>query len=243
MAEDFDAARTLAAEAARARADGPGVGLRHPEEERRTHERRSTSRKAPDRRRGERRRRRTRTLLLAAATLASSTHARIRPLIAVGGVIGAAALARSKPHSSVAVTMEDFRPIPAHKAYDHIIQEAAAKYNLDPDLIRAVMRAESAFNPHAVSRVGAQGLMQLMPALAAEMGVQDPFDPYQNVMAGARYLRELLDAHRGNLPLTLASYNAGPGNVKRYKGIPPFRETRDYVKKITNLLKEAATDQ
>lgn len=112
-------------------------------------------------------------------------------------------------------------------------------HGVDAALIKAVMRTESAFNPFAESPAGAQGLMQLMPALAAEMGVADVFDPRQNIMGGAKYLRQLLDATSGNVPLALASYNAGPGNVARYKGIPPFRETRDYVKKITRLLAAA----
>ena len=137
---------------------------------------------------------------------------------------------------SVSVEMGSFVPIRPEDAYEDLIQEAAGVYDLDPALIRAVMRTESAFNPVAVSPVGAMGLMQLMPALAREMGVVDPFDPRDNVMGGAKYLRQLLDAHDGNIRLTLASYNAGPGNVKRYRGIPPFRETRNYVRKITNLL-------
>ena len=137
---------------------------------------------------------------------------------------------------NVSVQMGTFIPIRPEEAYEDLIQEAARAYKLDPDLIRAVMRTESAFNPLAVSPVGAVGLMQLMPGLAKEMGVENPFDPRDNIMGGAKYLRQLLDAHRGNLGLTLASYNAGPGNVKRYRGIPPFRETRDYVRKITDLL-------
>jgi soluble lytic murein transglycosylase-like protein len=146
-----------------------------------------------------------------------------------------------KPNLHVAI--DEVRALRPEEAYEDLIQEAAAKHELDPNLIRAVMRTESAFNPYAVSRVGAQGLMQLMPRLATDMGVTDPFDPRQNIMAGARYLRQLLDAHRGNIRLTLASYNAGPGNVKRYKGIPPFEETRSYVKKITDLLAEAEDTQ
>ena len=132
--------------------------------------------------------------------------------------------------------MSNFIPIRAEEAYEDLIQEAAVVHRLDPDLIRAVMRTESAFNPGAVSPVGAMGLMQLMPALAEEMGVVNPFDPRDNIMGGAKYLKQLLDANNGNLRLTLACYNAGPGNVKRYKGIPPFEETRNYVKKITELL-------
>jgi soluble lytic murein transglycosylase-like protein len=130
-------------------------------------------------------------------------------------------------------------PVDPRHAYDHLIAEAAEKYNLDPLMIRSVMRAESAFNAMAISPVGAMGLMQLMPAVAAELGADDPMDPRQNIMAGARYLRQLLNSHRGNVSLALASYNAGPGNVKKYRGIPPFKETRNYVKKVTGLLAEA----
>ena len=122
--------------------------------------------------------------------------------------------------------------VPAKEAYEDIIQEAARIYEIDAALIRAVMQAESAFHPYAVSRAGAEGLMQLMPELADEMGVTDSFDPRENIMGGARYLKQLLDQHNGNIALALASYNAGPGNVKRYGGVPPFRETRSYVKKI-----------
>ncbi|MEO6213238.1 MAG: lytic transglycosylase domain-containing protein [Vicinamibacterales bacterium] len=98
------------------------------------------------------------------------------------------------------------------------------------------MRTESGFDSTVVSPGGAQGLMQLMPALAREMGVVDPFDPRDNVMGGAKYLKQLLDANRGNVSLMLASYNAGPGSVKQYRGIPPFKETRDYIRKITEML-------
>jgi soluble lytic murein transglycosylase-like protein len=141
----------------------------------------------------------------------------------------------SNVRPSVEVTAEYFA-VPAHRAYDEIIDEAAARYDLDANLIRAVMQAESAFHPFAVSRAGAEGLMQLMPALSDEMGVNDSFDPRDNIMGGTRYLKRLLDYHNGNLDLALASYNAGPGNVERYGGVPPFRETRRYVKTIKGIL-------
>lgn len=161
-------------------------------------------------------------MLLAAAM---SSAPGLRPAIALFPVT-----------AQVDVTTE-FKAVPARKAYEDIIQEAARTYEIDPSLIRAVMQAESAFHPFVVSRAGAEGLMQLMPALADEMGVTDSFDPRENIMGGARYLKQLLDQHNGNIALTLASYNAGPGNVKRYGGVPPFKETRSYVKKIKAILK------
>ncbi len=137
--------------------------------------------------------------------------------------------------ANVDVTTE-YIAVPANQAYDDIIEDAAAHYDMDPDLIRAVMQAESAFHPFVVSRAGAEGLMQLMPDIADEMGVSDAFDPRENIMGGVRYLKRLLDYHDGNIDLALASYNAGPGNVQRYGGVPPFRETRNYVKTIKQIL-------
>ena len=139
---------------------------------------------------------------------------------------------------SCAVNTESEFRLPAEIAFDALIREAARRYSVSFQLVRAVIRAESAFDPLAVSRVGAKGLMQLMPALAKDLGVTDPFDPRQNVMAGTRYLAQLLDAHDGNIELALASYNAGPGNVERYNGVPPFRETQHYIKTITDSLNE-----
>ena len=165
-------------------------------------------------------------------------------------MFAAAALATShsvktqtKPlRAGVSVSMDQFQAVNPERAYDDIISEAADAYKIDPDLIRAVVRAESAFNPMVVSPAGAQGLMQLMPALTEEMGVTDPFDPRQNIMAGAKYLRWLLDLNRGNIPLTLAGYNAGPTIVSKYKRVPPFKETQRYVKKITGFLEDAKRD-
>ena len=166
-------------------------------------------------------------------------------------MLAAAALAtthnvktQTKPlRPSVAVSMDEFRALPPDRAYDDLIAEAATEYSLDPHLIRAVMRAESAFNPLVVSPAGAQGLMQLMPALAQELGITDPFDPRQNIMGGAKYLKWLLDRNRGNIPLSLAGYNAGPTIVAKYRKVPPFRETQNYVKRITGFLEEARREE
>jgi soluble lytic murein transglycosylase-like protein len=117
---------------------------------------------------------------------------------------------------------------------DAIIKQLSLKHGLDPDLIRAVIRAESAFNHRAVSPKGARGLMQLMPSTAANLGVEDSFDPAANVNAGARYLRELLAQHNNDLVKALAAYNAGPGAVQRHRGIPPYRETINYIRRIIN---------
>lgn len=113
-----------------------------------------------------------------------------------------------------------------------IIERSARANALTPELVRAVMRRESGFHPCAVSRAGAMGLMQLMPATAEALGVNDPFDPEQNVQAGSRFLRQLLERYGGNLGLALGAYNAGPGRVDRSGGIPPIAETQSYVRNI-----------
>ena len=117
-------------------------------------------------------------------------------------------------------------------AYDDLIHKIARTHVIDPALIKAVMHAESGFNPHAVSHKGASGLMQLMPATAKRFGARDIFDPRENVRAGALFLKYLLKKFDNNHRLVLAAYNAGENAVLRYKGIPPYRETQGYVKKV-----------
>ena len=118
---------------------------------------------------------------------------------------------------------------------DQSIVMAAARHNVDPNLVRAVIKVESNFNSNAVSRKGAMGLMQLMPATARSLNVKNPFDPDQNVDAGVRHLKQLLENYGGDVNLTLAAYNAGAGAVARSSGVPHFAETQNYVRRITNL--------
>ncbi len=137
------------------------------------------------------------------------------------------------PHANDAVlvtkpTAGDYRG-----NYDDLIVQHAQAQNLRPDLVRAVVQVESGYNPRAVSSKGAQGLMQLMPSTARQLGVRAPFDPEENIRGGTSYLRQLLDRFDGNEELALAAYNAGPLAVDRYGNkVPPYRETRDYVRKV-----------
>jgi soluble lytic murein transglycosylase-like protein len=120
----------------------------------------------------------------------------------------------------------------AQAPYGELIRSASQKYSVDADLLFSVIAAESNFNPKAISRRGARGLMQLLPATATRLGVKDVFDPAQNIDAGARYLRELMARYQGDLVLTLAAYNAGPGAVQHYGRVPPYNETISYVRAI-----------
>jgi len=154
-----------------------------------------------------------------------------------------AAAPLSSPRSSQA-TRRAFGSLPSDNAAGDVIecsiQKAAARYNLSPDLIRGVIRAESNFQAQAVSSAGAQGLMQLMPETAGDLGVTKPFDIQQNIDGGSRYLRQMLDRFGGNLKLALAAYNAGPGAVEKYEGRVPYAETQEYVKRVLRFSGEKA---
>jgi soluble lytic murein transglycosylase-like protein len=200
------------------------------------HDRRRSDRRreprANDRRRGDRRR---------AGALAS--------LLAGSMGLLAHTKMRSEPLMPSVIEMPSVGPEPLASPslpaspYERFIQEAAALYDVSADLVRAVIQTESNFDPKAVSGAGARGLMQLTPITLRELKVKiDPFDPRQNILAGTKYLSMMLDRHDGNVPLALASYNAGPGAVRRHRGIPPFKETRGYVKKVQTAMQEAAEE-
>lgn len=121
---------------------------------------------------------------------------------------------------------------------EEIFTEASQTYNVPKNLIKAIAKAESDFNPSATSGAGAQGIMQLMPGTARELGVTDSYDPYQNIMGGTKYISQMLEKYNGNVSLALAAYNAGSNNVEKYGGIPPFEETQNYVVKVTRFMNE-----
>ena len=140
----------------------------------------------------------------------------------------------------VAIEPEDYFPAPVKERLDvpfeELIRAAAEKHGVEAQLIASVIAVESNFNPRAVSRKQAQGLMQLMPETAARFAVTNVFDPAQNIEAGTRYLKELLERYGQDLRLALAAYNAGPERVEQYQGVPPYRETRSYVRKVTQAV-------
>lgn len=148
-----------------------------------------------------------------------------------GGVVEIAA------EDVVAIEPEDsFTPLPAKAIvkppYRELVEAAAARYNVDADLITSVIAVESNFDPKALSRKNARGLMQLLPETAARLGVQDIYDPQENIDAGTRYLGELLEKYNNNVTLALAAYNAGPDRVEQYGRVPPFTETLSYVRRV-----------
>src|SRR6202035_139442 len=142
----------------------------------------------------------------------------------------------SNQSANAKIVAANFRgPVATPGDIDSAIEQAAARHNVDPNLVRAVVKVESNFNPNALSRKGAMGLMQLMPSTAKQLKVQNPFDPEQNVDAGVRHLKQLLESYGGDVRLTLAAYNAGAGAVARSSGVPHYAETQNYVRRITNL--------
>jgi len=146
------------------------------------------------------------------------------------GHASSSAAVRSAPASAGSRRTED---IPV--SYVNIINSACERYGVDPSLVHAIVKVESDFNPFAISRKGAMGLMQLMPQTASTMNVRNTFSPDENIEGGVKYLRYLLDRYEGNLSLSLAAYNSGETSVKKWGTIPPFKETQDYVKKIMQL--------
>lgn len=168
----------------------------------------------------------------------SSTEHRFKPVPTSGAVMRAARSAASEVNTYLDGKAQSHQILNRAFSQEDInaaIEQAAARHNVDPSLVRSVVKVESNFNPNAVSRKGAMGLMQLMPSTARSLNVSNPFDPQQNVDAGVRHLRALLDNYRGNVSLSLAAYNAGSGAVSRSAGVPHFRETQNYVRRITNL--------
>jgi hypothetical protein len=216
----------FSSDAARAGQDDARSGT-----DRRRTDRRSEERPGRDRRCGDRRRAGIRQALLATAVVALPHLVKPAPL---DSRMNAIPPRRPIPH--VTTTIDSVVGVPAMHAYDDLIREASTRYGVDATLVRSVMQAESAFDALAVSRQGAMGLMQLMPDVAADLEVDDPLDPRQNIFAGAHYLRRLLDLYRGNVRLALASYNAGASRVNEAGGVPPIPETKRYVEQVMKLV-------
>ncbi len=150
----------------------------------------------------------------------------------VSGVAAPPASLGPLPVSPSDVNVVPIAPASAPGNYQTLIEKYAAQNNVQPSLIKAVIQTESGGNPHSVSGAGAMGLMQLMPENVKEAGITDPFDPEQNIAAGTKQLAGLLSQYHGDLDLALAGYNAGPGNVRKYGGVPPFTETRNYIQRV-----------
>lgn len=168
----------------------------------------------------------------------SSTEHRWKPVPTSGAAIRAARSAASEVNTYLdggsQLRLNRSRVF-TEQEIDAAIVQAAARHNVDANLVRSVVKVESNFNPNAVSRKGAMGLMQLMPSTARSLNVSNPFDPEQNVDAGVRHLKRLLESYGGDIRLSLAAYNAGTGAVARSAGVPRFAETRNYVRRITDL--------
>lgn len=181
------------------------------------------------------------TQALDRATAASATGAATTgagAAVGTAAATGAGTTTASAPVTATAGATSGATDLPAGTPYAELFRSAAQKYGVDARLLASVAKHESSFNPKAVSPAGAQGLMQLMPGTARGLGVDDPFDPAQAIDGAARMLRSLLREF-GRTDLALAAYNAGPGAVRRYDGIPPYRETQNYVRRIMSDLGES----
>ena len=222
-------------------------------DDRRKGDRRVAPRSGPDRRRGDRRQMAAAAALTVSAFCFAGTEAsaQIYTRVNAKGIIEAtdspAVKAEYKlaypKRKGVVIHSPEFRLRPSsHAEFNEHIEAASAWHGVPVSFVRAVIQTESQFDPRAVSSVGAQGLMQLMPATARRFGVVDPFNPQQNIFGGVRYLRWLLDKFGGNQTLAAAGYNAGENAVVRYGGIPPYRETQGYVRKILGLLNGAGAE-
>jgi soluble lytic murein transglycosylase-like protein len=171
-------------------------------------------------------------LLLLSPLHPVGAQAEIYQYIGPNGTISLTNVPSDARYRKIEVESARFHALLSERELEPVIKRHSSQQQLHPALIRAVIKAESNFDPRAVSRAGAMGLMQLMPQTAVRLDVRDTFDPDENVGGGAKYLRQLLDRFHGNLPLALAAYNAGENIVDRYQALPPIDETRQYVRKV-----------
>jgi soluble lytic murein transglycosylase len=177
----------------------------------------------------------TTTVILGIGSLAFSippTAAEIYQFIGPNGSISLTNVPSDSRYRKIEIESSRFHAALSEQELEPVIRRYSSQHRLHPALIRAVIKAESNFDPRAVSRAGAIGLMQLMPQTAVRLDVRDMYDPDDNVGGGTKYLRQLLDRFHGNLPLALAAYNAGENAVEHYQALPPFDETRQYVRKV-----------
>lgn len=163
-------------------------------------------------------------------------------MFAVGLIVPSSTSEMHKKDGVIYLTSMPLHAGADFERYNTVIWKAAERYQVDYALVKAVIKTESNFNPQAVSRAGAKGLMQLMPGTANALGVNNSFHPEDNIQGGVRHLRYLLDRFQGDLPLTLAAYNAGEKVVLRCNGIPPYRETRKYIKQVLRYFKNYSSE-